>query len=75
MEASEPALEGYARLRERYVGFEAKYRYAQLLDRQGRSAEAQALYAWIVKNARRSALESERQWVKLAFEAQEKVAA
>ena len=74
------ALEGYEALRERYVGFEAKFRYAQLLDREGRGAEAQELYAFIVKNARRSALESEQQWVKLAYQAQqqqqqEKVAA
>ena len=69
------ALEGYAALRDRYVGFEAKYRYAQLLQRTGRDAEAQALYAFIVKNARRSALESERQWVKLASQARETAAA
>ena len=69
------ALAGYEALRERYVGFEAKYRYAQLLDRSGRGPEAQVLYAWIVRNARRSALESERQWVKLAYEAREKAAA
>lgn len=67
------ALEGYERLRDRYVGFEAKYRYGQLLERVGRRDEAQALYALILRNARRSVLESERQWVKLAGEAQEQM--
>jgi hypothetical protein len=62
------ALAAYESLRETYVGFEAKYRYALLLDRVGRGEEAQDLYAFIGKHARRSALESEQQWVKLARE-------
>jgi hypothetical protein len=66
------ALEAYEALRNRYVGFEAKYRYAVLLDQVGRGAEAQELYAFIRANARRSALESEQQWVKLATQASEK---
>jgi hypothetical protein len=71
------ALAGYEALRNRYVGFEAKYRYARLLERVGREAEAQQLYQLILRNARRSALESERQWVSLAAQAQtrEKAAA
>jgi hypothetical protein len=56
----------YAQLRERYVGFEAKYRYALLLKRLGRGAQAAELFDFIVANARRSALESEQEWVKLA---------
>jgi len=72
---TQKALAGYEALRQRYVGFEAKYRYAQLLETVGRGAEAQELYAFILKNARRSALESEKQWVKLAGEAREKAAA
>ena len=60
------ALAIYAELRERYVGFEAKYRYAVLLKKLGRTREAAELFGFITKNARRSALESEQEWVKLA---------
>ena len=56
----------YARLRDRYVGFEAKYRYAALLKRLGREREAAELFDFIVSHARRSALESEQEWVKAA---------
>lgn len=69
------ALEAYEGLRERFVGFEAKYRYARLLDNVGRGVEARELYGFILANARRSALESEREWVKLAAKAREQVAA
>lgn len=69
------ALDAYEALRERYVGFEAKYRYAMLLEREGRHTEAQALFGFIVANARRSALETEQQWVKLAAQERDKVAA
>jgi hypothetical protein len=69
------ALDAFAQLKDRYVGFEAKYRYALLLESVGRGREAQELYGFIVANARRSALESEQQWVKSARRAQEKVAA
>jgi len=69
------ALNAYEALRNRYVGFEAKYRYGLLLDRLGRAAEAQELFAFIAANARRSAVESEKQWVKLAAMEREKVAA
>ena len=60
------ALSIYAELRDRYVGFEARYRYAVLLESLGREAEAHELYAFIVRHARRSALESEQAWVRLA---------
>jgi len=56
----------YAELRDHYVGFEAKYRYALLLKRLGRRPEADELFAYIASHARRSALESEQEWVKLA---------
>jgi hypothetical protein len=68
------ALEVYESLRNRYVGFEAKYRYALLLDQVGRGAEAEGLFTFIVANARRSALESEREWVKLAAKERERLA-
>jgi len=69
------ALEIYEQLRDRYVGFEAKYRLAVLLQRQGREREADELFDFIIKNSRRSALESEQEWVKLARKARETVAA
>ena len=69
------ALNAYEALRNRYVGFEAKYRYGLLLDRLGRGPEAQELFDFIAANARRSAVESEREWVKLAGMEREKVAA
>ena len=65
----------YAQLREGYVGFEAKYRYAALLKRLGRTAEAREIFDYIVANARRSALESEQEWVKLAQREREEVQA
>ena len=65
------ALEIYAQLRDRYVGFEAKYRYGMLLKRLGRGAEADEMFAFIAANARRSALESEQEWVKLARQERE----
>jgi hypothetical protein len=65
----------YEQLRERYVGFEAKYRYGLLLKQLGRGAEADALFAFIISSARRSALESEQEWVKLAQRERESVSA
>ncbi len=62
----ERALAIYERLRTTYVGFESKYRQAMLLKRLGRAHEAGALFDHILQNARRSALESEQEWVKLA---------
>ncbi len=56
----------YERLRNIYVGFEAKYRHALLLKRIGREREADELFAFIAQSARRTALESEQEWVKLA---------
>ena len=56
----------YGRLRNTYVGFEAKYRLGVLLKRLGRQREADELFAFIAQNARRTALESEQEWVKLA---------
>jgi hypothetical protein len=60
------AIAIYEKLHETYVGFEAKYRYGMLLAREGRAREAAELFNGIVKNARRSALESEQEWVKLS---------
>ena len=68
---SDRAAEIYERLRNDYVGFEAKYRYALLLQKLGREKEARELFDFIVANARRSALESEQEWVKLARKARE----
>lgn len=72
---TQAALATYEALRDRYVGFEAKYRYGLLLKRLGRDSEAQALFSFIRENARRSAVESERQWVKLATQEREAAAA
>lgn len=66
------ALGIYEQLRNRYVGFEAKYRHAVLLNKLGRGAEAQELFSFIGANARRSALESEQKWVRLAAEERQK---
>src|SRR5213075_2016353 len=60
------SVEIYERLRATYVGFEAKYRYAVFLKRLGREKEAAELFDFIANNARRSALESEQEWVRLA---------
>jgi len=73
--ATQRALNAYEALRTRYVGFEAKFRYGMLLKKLGRDAEAHELFAFIGTNARRSALDSERQWVKLAALETEKLAA
>jgi hypothetical protein len=69
------ALAAYERLRDRYAGFEAKFRHATLLKSLGRDAEAGQLFDYIVANARRSALESEQEWVKLARKERESVPA
>ena len=60
------ALALYETLRDHYVGFEAKFRYAMLLKRLGRAGDAAPLLDYIAAHARRSALESEQEWVKLA---------
>jgi hypothetical protein len=73
--ATQRALNAYEALRGRYVGFEAKYRYGMLLKRLGRDNEAYELFNFIGANAKRSALDSEKQWVRLAMQEQEKVAA
>jgi hypothetical protein len=72
---TQAALASYEALRDRYVGFEAKYRYGMLLKSLGRDAEADSLFSFIAANARRSAIESEKQWVKLATREREPVAA
>ncbi len=72
---TDAALAIYERLRGTYVGFEAKYRLGALLKRLGRRVEADQLFAFIVQNARRSALESEQEWVKLAQRERESVVA
>jgi hypothetical protein len=69
------AIAIYAKLRDQYVGFEAKYRYAALLKRLGREREAGELFDFIVAHARRSALESEREWVEAARKEREAIAA
>lgn len=56
----------YEELRATYVGFEAKYRYGLMLRKLGRNREARELFAYIAQHSRRSALESEQGWVKLA---------
>jgi hypothetical protein len=63
---TQSALRSYETLRDNYVGFEAKYRYGVLLKRLGRADEARALFETICAHSRRSAVESERQWAKLA---------
>ena len=68
------SVEIFERLRTTYVGFEAKYRYALLLKRLGREKEAAELFDFIATNARRSALESEQEWVKLARQEREATA-
>jgi len=73
--ATQRALNAYEALRARYVGFEAKYRYGLLLKRLGRDREAYELFDFIGVNAKRSALDSEMQWVRLAAAEREKVAA
>jgi hypothetical protein len=73
--ATQRALNAYEALRARYVGFEAKYRYGLLLKRLGRDTEAYELFNFIESKGKRSALDSEKQWVKLAAEEREKVAA
>ena len=73
--ATQRALNAYEALRSRYVGFEAKYRYGLLLKKLGRDAEAHELFTFIAAKARRSALDSERQWVKLAAQERETIAA
>jgi hypothetical protein len=56
----------YEDLKTTYVGFEAKYRFGMLLRKLGKDREARDLFAAITQNARRSSLESEQEWVKLA---------
>ena len=73
--ATQRALNAYEALRNRYVGFEAKYRYGLLLKKLGRDAEAHELFAFIGANARRTALDSEKEWVKLAAQEREQLAA
>jgi hypothetical protein len=65
----------YDRLRDSYVGFEAKYRYGVMLKRLGQAEKAEELFAFIGAHSRRTAVESEQEWVKLAAqERQAKVA-
>lgn len=42
------------------------YRYGLLLKRLGRDAEAQALFKFIDDHSRRTSIESESEWVRLA---------
>jgi hypothetical protein len=66
------ALSIYAHLRDRFVGFEARYREGMLLRALGREAEARELFRLIAGQTRRSALESEQEWAKLAAAEQER---
>jgi hypothetical protein len=63
---TEAALREYEALRDRYVGFEARYRHALLLRQVGRRRDASTIFGEIVMHAKRSVLESEQEWVKLA---------
>jgi hypothetical protein len=63
---SNRAIPIYEELKTTYVGFEAKYRYGMLLKKIGKAPEARDLFAFITQHARRSSLESEQEWVKLA---------
>ena len=72
---TQAALRSYETLRDRYVGFEAKYRYGVLLKRLGRRDEAGALFDFIATHSRRSAIESEQHWARLAAEEREAAAA
>jgi hypothetical protein len=72
---SSRALPIYEELRATYVGFEAKYRHGLMLRKLGRDREARELFAYIVQHSRRSALESEREWVKLAKREMESIPA
>jgi hypothetical protein len=72
---SSRAIPIYEDLRTTYVGFEAKYRYGLLLKTLGRDREARELFALITQHARRSSLESEQEWVKLAKREMESIPA
>jgi hypothetical protein len=69
------ALPIYEELKTTYVGFEAKYRYGLLLKKLGREREARDQFAFITQHARRSSLESEQEWVKLAKREMESIPA
>jgi len=69
------ALTRYDALCPRYVGFEARYRHGLMLQALGRAAEADAEFTYIASHARRSAIESEQEWVKLAAKAREQITA
>ena len=68
------ALARYQSLRDTYVGFEAKYRLGVALVKAGRTREARELFEFIHKNARRSAVEAEQLWVRLARSVVERAA-
>jgi hypothetical protein len=63
---NDEALREYEALRDHYVGFEARYRHAMLLKQVGRVHDAISLFGEILKQAKRSTLESEQEWIKLA---------
>jgi len=67
---TDAALAEYDDLAHAFVGFEARYRHALLLDRLGRRDESRALLAGIVAQAHLTppALESEARWARLARE-------
>lgn len=58
----------YTKLKDTYVGFEAKYRYAMMLKNGGRPAQAKELFDIIISSGQRnkSMLAGESEWLKLA---------
>jgi hypothetical protein len=58
----------YEKLKDHYVGFEAKYRYALLLKNSGRLAQANELFDAVINAGQRNRnmLADEREWLKLA---------
>ena len=58
----------YEKLKDHYVGFEAKYRYAVMLKRSGHPAQANELFDAVITAGQRNKnmLADEREWLKLA---------
>ncbi|MFN2643461.1 MAG: tetratricopeptide repeat protein [Burkholderiales bacterium] len=69
--AYDSALARYRQLLPQFVGLEARYRYARLLQRLGKTEAALELFNQVVKQAKRhgSAIEEEERWAEAAREA------
>jgi hypothetical protein len=69
--AYDSALARYRELLSEFVGLEARYRYARLLQRLGKNEAAMELFNQVVKQAKRhgSAIEEEERWAEAAREA------